>query len=153
MVVVVVGGGRSVVMIIVASLAMGAALMRTGGADWLAQIFLSISFGIPSWAILGLLMLAMAALTNVVSNNAAAVISFPVVVAAAEHLGVSPMPFVVAVMFAASASFLTPVGYQTNLMVYGPGGYRVGDYLRVGAPLNLLTAAVALGLIPLIWPF
>ncbi len=95
----------------------------------------------------------MALLTELVTNNAAAVISFPVVVAAAEHLGVSPMPFVVAVMFAASASFLTPIGYQTNLMVYGPGGYRVSDYLRVGAPLNLLSAVVALGLIPLIWPF
>ena len=80
-------------------------------------------------------------------------ITFPVVMASAESLGVSPMPFVVVVMFAASASFLTPIGYQTNLMVFGPGGYRFGDFLRLGGLLNLLTAGVALALIPLIWPF
>jgi di/tricarboxylate transporter len=72
---------------------------------------------------------------------------------AAESLGISPMPFVVALMFAASTSFLTPLGYQTNLMVYGPGGYQLRDFLRVGSGLNLLTAAIALSLIPLIWPF
>ncbi len=72
---------------------------------------------------------------------------------AAESLGVSPMPYVVAVMFAASASFLTPIGYQTNLMVYGPGGYRVSDFLRLGSGLNILTGAIALLLIPLVWPF
>ncbi len=88
-----------------------------------------------------------------VTNNAAAVITFPVVMASAESLGVNPMPFVVVVMFAASASFLTPIGYQTNLMVHGPGGYRFADFLRVGGLLNVLTAIVALVLIPLVWPF
>jgi di/tricarboxylate transporter len=81
------------------------------------------------------------------------VIIFPVVMSASESLGVSPMPYVVAVMFAASASFLTPIGYQTNLMVYGPGGYRVSDFLRLGSGLNILTGAIALLLIPLVWPF
>lgn len=94
-----------------------------------------------------------ALLTELVTNNAAAVVIFPIFMSAAESLGVSPMPYVVAVMFAASASFLTPIGYQTNLMVYGPGGYRVGDFLRLGSGLNILTGSIALFLIPLIWPF
>ena len=94
-----------------------------------------------------------ALLTELVTNNAAAVIIFPIVMSAAESLGVSPMPYVVAVMFAASASFLTPIGYQTNLMVYGPGGYRVSDFMRLGSGLNILTGAIALLLIPQVWPF
>lgn len=146
------GMDTQVLLTIAASFGLGAALEANGAAVALAQGAMGWVDGNPWWLLIGTYLLV-ALLTELVTNNAAAVISFPVVVAAAEHLGVSPMPFVVAVMFAASASFLTPVGYQTNLMVYGPGGYRVGDYLRVGAPLNLLTAAVALGLIPLIWPF
>ncbi|MFG6136449.1 SLC13 family permease [Halomonas sp. B23F22_10] len=146
------GMDTQVLLTIAASFGLGAALEANGAAVALAQGAMGWVDGNPWWLLIGTYLLV-ALLTELVTNNAAAVISFPVVVAAAEHLGVSPMPFVVAVMFAASASFLTPVGYQTNLMVYGPGGYRVSDYLRVGAPLNLLTAAVALGLIPLIWPF
>ncbi|MCK2184267.1 SLC13 family permease [Halomonas getboli] len=146
------GLDTQVLLTIAASFGLGAALEANGAAAALAQTAMGWADGNPWWLLIGTY-LVVALLTELVTNNAAAVISFPVVVAAAEHLGVNPMPFVVAVMFAASASFLTPIGYQTNLMVYGPGGYRVGDYLRVGAPLNLLTAAVALGLIPLIWPF
>jgi len=80
------------------------------------------------------------------------VLVFPIAMAAAESLAVSPMPFVVAIMIAASAAFATPIGYQTNLMVFGPGAYRFGDYLRFGLPLNLLVMAVALTLIPMVWP-
>ncbi|WP_136247846.1 SLC13 family permease [Halomonas borealis] len=141
-----------VLLTIAASFGLGAALESNGAALALAQTAMGWVDGNPWWLLIGTYLLV-ALLTELVTNNAAAVISFPVVVAAAEHLGVSPLPFVVAVMFAASASFLTPIGYQTNLMVYGPGGYRVSDYLRVGAPLNLLTAVVALGLIPRVWPF
>ncbi len=94
-----------------------------------------------------------ALLTSLVTNNAAAVITFPIAMAGAESLGVNPLPYVVVVMFAASASFLTPIGYQTNLMVMGPGGYRVEDYLKLGGPLNLLTAVVVLTLTPFFWPF
>ncbi|MCB1842384.1 MAG: anion permease, partial [Halioglobus sp.] len=72
---------------------------------------------------------------------------------AAETLGVSLWPFVAVLMLAASASFATPIGYQTNLMVYGPGGYRFSDYLRIGLPLNILLGAVTVGLAPLVWPF
>ncbi len=127
-----------VVMIIVASLALGAALMRTGGADWLAQIFLAISFGIPSWAILGLLMLAMAALTNVVSNNAAAVIGTPIAISLAQQLMLPAEPFVLAVLFGANLSFATPMAYQTNLLVMNAGGYKFNDFVRVGLPLMLV---------------
>ncbi|WP_376694956.1 SLC13 family permease [Wenzhouxiangella sp. EGI_FJ10305] len=127
-----------VVMIIVASLALGAALMRTGGADWLAQIFLALSFGIPSWAILGLLMLAMAALTNVVSNNAAAVIGTPIAISLAQQLMLPAEPFVLAVLFGSNLSFATPMAYQTNLLVMNAGGYKFNDFVRVGLPLMLV---------------
>jgi di/tricarboxylate transporter len=94
-----------------------------------------------------------ALLTEIVTNNAAAVISFPIVTGAAQQLGVDVMPFVIVVMFAASASFLTPIGYQTNLMVYGPGGYRFSDYLRVGGGLSVLVGMMTLVLTPMVWPF
>ncbi|QKK03801.1 MAG: SLC13 family permease [Pseudomonadota bacterium] len=131
-----------VVMIIVASLALGAALMRTGGADWLAQVFLSASFGVPSWAILGGLMLAMAALTNVVSNNAAAVIGTPIAISLAQQLMLPAEPFVLAVLFGANLSFATPMAYQTNLLVMNAGGYKFNDFVRVGLPLMMLLWAV-----------
>ncbi|RFF27906.1 MULTISPECIES: SLC13 family permease [unclassified Wenzhouxiangella] len=127
-----------VVMIIVASLALGAALMRTGGADWLAQIFVALSFGIPAWGILGLLMLAMAALTNVVSNNAAAVIGTPIAISLAQQMMLPAEPFVLAVLFGSNLSFATPMAYQTNLLVMNAGGYKFNDFVRVGAPLMLL---------------
>ncbi|MDN3523276.1 SLC13 family permease [Halomonas ramblicola] len=146
------GLDTQVLLTIAASFGLGAALESTGAASALAAGALGLADGNP-WALLVVTYLVVALLTSLITNNAAAVISFPVVMAGAESLGVSPMPYVVVVMLAASASFLTPIGYQTNLMVHGPGGYRFGDFLRVGAPLNLLTAAVALTLIPLIWPF
>jgi di/tricarboxylate transporter len=91
-------------------------------------------------------------LTEIVSNNAVAVIVTPVAIGLAATLGVDPRPLVVAVMFGASASFATPIGYQTNTLVYGPGGYRFSDFLRIGVPLNLLTAVVASIAIPLFFP-
>ncbi|MDZ7750664.1 MAG: hypothetical protein U5S82_03150 [Gammaproteobacteria bacterium] len=87
------------------------------------------------------------------TNNAAAVLIFPIADTAAASLGVSLMPFVAAIMMAASASFATPIGYQTNLIVYGPGGYRFSDYLRIGLPMNILLGLVAVVLIPWVWAF
>ncbi|NDY95906.1 SLC13 family permease [Wenzhouxiangella limi] len=127
-----------VVMIIVASLALGMALMRTGGADWLAQVFLAASFGVPGFVILGGLMLAMAALTNVVSNNAAAVIGTPIAISLAQQLMLPAEPFVLAVLFGANLSFATPMAYQTNLLVMNAGGYKFNDFVRVGLPLLFL---------------
>ena len=91
--------------------------------------------------------------TETVTNNAAAALVFPFAVTIGTQAGVSPRPLVMAVVFAASASFMTPLGYQTNLMVYGPGGYRFTDFVRVGLPLNLLLMTCATILIPIVWPF
>jgi di/tricarboxylate transporter len=91
--------------------------------------------------------------TEVVTNTAAAALMFPLAVATAFDLGTDPRPFVMVVALIASASFLTPIGYQTNLMVYGPGGYRFTDFGRVGVPLSLLLLIVATALAPIVWPF
>ena len=127
-----------VIMIIVASLALGSALMKTGGAEYLAQVFLYLTFGIsPAW-ILSFLMLLMAIMTNVVSNNAAAVIGTPIAISIAQELGLPLEPFVLAVLFGANLSFITPMAYKTNLLVMNAGGYKFNDFVRVGTPLTLL---------------
>ena len=127
-----------VILIIVASLALGFALMRTGGADWLAQVFLAITFGAPPWLVLSALMLLMAILTNIVSNNAAAVIGTPIAISIAMELCMPLEPFVLAGLFGANQSFATPMAYKTNLLVMNAGGYRFNDFVRVGIPLTLL---------------
>jgi len=91
--------------------------------------------------------------TAFLTNIAAAVIMFPIALSAATGLEVSPYPFVIALMMAASTSFATPIGYQTNLMVYGPGGYRFTDYLRIGLPLNVILGITTIFIIPRVWPF
>ena len=127
-----------VILIIVASLALGSALMKTGGAEYLAQVFLFLSTGLsPAW-ILAFLMLLMAILTNVVSNNAAAVVGTPIAISIAQELGMPLEPFVLAVLFGANLSFITPMAYKTNLLVMNAGGYQFNDFVRVGTPLTLL---------------
>ncbi|MFC1777015.1 SLC13 family permease [Pseudomonadota bacterium] len=127
-----------VILIIVASLALGSALMKTGGAEYLAQVFLFLTSGLtPAW-ILAFLMLLMAILTNVVSNNAAAVIGTPIAISIAQELGLPLEPFVLAVLFGANLSFVTPMAYKTNLLVMNAGGYKFNDFVRVGTPLTLL---------------
>jgi len=127
-----------VILIIVASLALGSALMITGGAEYLAQVFLYLTFGLaPVW-VLSFLMLLMAILTNVVSNNAAAVIGTPIAISIAQELGLPLEPFVLAVLFGANLSFVTPMAYKTNLLVMNAGGYKFKDFVRVGTPLTLL---------------
>ena len=91
-------------------------------------------------------------LTEFLSNNAVAVIYTPIAIELAHQLGADPRPFVVAVMFSATLAFATPIGYQTNMMVYGPGGYKFLDFTRIGVPLNIITWLVVSALIPLIWP-
>ena len=108
--------------------------------------------GLGAVATLSAVYLITSIITEFVSNNATAIVMTPIAIGLATQLGVDPRPFVVAVMFAASASFATPVGYQTNTFVYRAGGYRFGDFLRVGLPLNLLLWAVASFVIPLFWP-
>ncbi len=134
--------GRSlpvaVIMLIVASLAMGKALVATGMAEYLAAAFVGAAGGLPAPAIVSAFILIMAVLTNIVSNNAAAVIGTPIAIAAAQQLDVDPMPFVLAVLFGANMSFATPFGYQTNLLILSTGGYRFADFLRAGIPLILI---------------
>lgn len=142
----------SVLVVIASSFALGAAMTKTGAAAQVAQWLLLIEDLAP-WAALGLVYLMTVLFTELITNNAAAVLMFPIAVAVAEQLGVSFMPFIIAIMFAASASFMTPLGYQTNLMVLGPGGYRFTDYLRLGAPLSLIVGITAVTLIPLVWSF
>ncbi|WP_043527752.1 SLC13 family permease [Litchfieldella xinjiangensis] len=146
------GLDTQVLLTIAASFGLGAALQSSGAAAALASAALGLAGGDPLLLLIGTYVLV-ALLTEMVTNNAAAVITFPIIMSSAESLGVSPMPYVVALMFAASASFITPIGYQTNLMVYGPGGYHFSDYLRVGGLLNLIVGAVALMVIPFVWPF
>lgn len=134
--------GRSlstqVILIVVASLALGEALMKTGGADYLAQIFLYATHGMPAPIILSALMLLLAILTNIVSNNAAAVIGTPIAISVASQLGLPAEPFVIAVLFGANLSYATPMAYKTNLLVMNAGGYQFGDFMRIGIPLALV---------------
>ena len=127
-----------VVMIIVTSLALGKALMGTGMADYLAFSFVGATSALPTPFILSAFMLLMTLMTNVVSNNAAAVIGTPIAIAIATQLGVSPEPFILAVLFGANMSFATPYGYQTNLLIMSAGGYKFSDFLRVGIPLTII---------------
>ena len=126
-----------VILIIVASLAMGAALLKTGGADYLARLFVYVTFGAPPSVVLGSLMLMMGILTNIVSNNAAAVIGTPIAIGIAQSLGLPLEPFVLAVLFGANLSFATPMAYQTNILLMNAGGYKFGDFVRVGVPLSI----------------
>ncbi len=140
-----------VLVVIAASFGIGAALQKTGAAAVLAHNLIALANGNPRVALL-LVYVATAICTEVVTNNTAAVLIFPIALATAHDLDVNFMPFAITIMMAASASFATPIGYQTNLMVYGPGGYRFGDYLRMGIPLALLTCTLTVSLVPLFWP-
>lgn len=141
-----------VLLAIGASFGIGRALVKTGAAEVLTHAITSGVGGNP-WLSLGAVYALTLVVTEAVTNNAAAALMFPFALATAAQLHANPMPFVIAVMMAASAGFATPIGYQTNLMVYGPGGYRFSDYLKIGIPLDLLVAAVTILLAPLVWPF
>jgi di/tricarboxylate transporter len=127
-----------VVMIIVASLALGKALLGTGMADFLAMGFVNMTSALPPAMILSGFMLLMAVLTNIVSNNAAAVIGTPIAIGIAQQLGAPTEPFILATLFGANMSFATPYGYQTNLLILSAGGYKFSDFLRVGIPLSII---------------
>jgi di/tricarboxylate transporter len=141
-----------VLVVIATSLGIGTALEKTGAAGMLATSVIGLAHGLP-WLALALVFLAAAVLTALATNNVAAVLVFPIAMDAARLMDVSPVPFMVTVMVAASAAFATPIGYQTNLMVYSIGGYRFSDFLRAGIPLTLLVGAITVALAPLIWPF
>lgn len=127
-----------VVMIIVTSLALGKALMGTGMTEYLAHSFVILTSALPTPMILSAFLLLMTLMTNVVSNNAAAVIGTPIAIGIAQQLNASPEPFILAVLFGANMSFATPYGYQTNLLILSAGGYKFSDFLRVGIPLTII---------------
>jgi len=138
--------------LIFAMLAVGAALDHSGAVTLIVDAVAPWLMGLsPFLTILCVYFLGQA-LTELLSNNAVAVILTPIAIELAATLGMDPRPFVVAVMFSASVAFATPIGYQTNTMVYGPGGYRFTDYMRLGLPLNIVTGLVACALIPILWP-
>ena len=141
-----------VLIVIAASFGLGTAIEKSGAATLLASSVLDLAAGQP-WLTLAAVDLTTMILTELISNNAAALLVFPIAAEVARDLGVDFTPFAVTLMMAASASFSTPIGYQCNLMVYGPGGYRFTDYLRMGIPLNLLAGTVTVTLVPLIWKF
>jgi di/tricarboxylate transporter len=127
-----------VILIVAASLAMGAALLKTSGAEYLAQVFVALTAGASPAVIVSGLMLLMAIMTNIVSNNAAAVIGTPIAISIAQQLQVNPEPFVIAVLFGANMSYATPMAYKTNLLVMHAGGYKFTDFVRVGVPLTII---------------
>ena len=140
-----------VLVTIAASFALGNALEKTGAADFLGNSIVT-GAGNDAWLLLALAYLSVMVLTELITNNAAAMLMLPVVLAITQTAGLNDVPYVMAVMMAASASFATPIGYQCNLMVYGPGGYQFSDFLRIGVPMNLLMALVTIVAIPFIWP-
>jgi di/tricarboxylate transporter len=141
-----------VLLTIAAALAIGKALDKSGAAEHIAAQITTIGVGNP-WLALVAVYVITVLFTELITNNAAAALMFPIAIATAHTLGVDFMPYVIAVLFAASASFATPIGYQTNLMVMGPGGYRFADYLRAGIPVSVLVGIISLSLIPVFWHF
>ncbi len=142
----------TVLVTIAGSLALGKALEASGAAESIADTVVGLA-GTNPWLILGTVYLMTMLLTEMITNNAAAVLMFFIAESASQKLGVEFQPFVITIMMAASASFSTPLGYQTNLMVLAPGGYKFGDYLRVGVPLNILGMVMTVGLTPLFFEF
>ncbi len=142
----------SVLLVIAAALALGEALNTTGAAEAIATSVIGIAGNNP-WLSLVAVYAVTTVLTEIITNNAAAALIFPIAFSLANQLGVSYLPFVISIMVAASASFATPIGYQTNLMVCGPGGYKFSDFLRIGIPLNLMYGLVTVAIAPLVYPF
>ena len=142
----------SVLIVIGAALGIGAALEVSGAAGSMASAILGVAGQNPLLVLIAIYVLTNLA-TEAITNVAAVALVFPIAIDAATSLGASPMPFAIAIMIAGSASFATPLGYQTNLMVYGPGGYRFTDFLKVGVPMNVLVGLTTIVLTPLVFPF
>ncbi|MEA5446892.1 SLC13 family permease [Gammaproteobacteria bacterium AB-CW1] len=141
-----------VLIVIGAAFGIGGALHETGVAESFAASMVGL-IGSNPWLTLAVIYVITALFSALITNNAAAVLMIPVALSAAQSLDVNFLPFAITLMIAASASFMTPMGYQTNLMVYGPGGYQFNDYIKAGLPMTLVTGLVAVGIIPLVWGF
>ncbi|MGL1832367.1 SLC13 family permease [Rhodocyclaceae bacterium SMB388] len=141
-----------IIILIFGMIAISIAMRESGLADLLATSLVGAGVGLSPWMMLAIVILITSIATEFISNNAVAVLFTPIVIGVAQQLGVDPRPFVVGVMFAASASFATPIGYQTNTLVYNAGNYRFTDFARLGIPMNLIVWIVASLVIPLFWP-
>jgi di/tricarboxylate transporter len=146
-----------VIILIAALIPIGIVIQNSGTASWLASAMNNaVNMFEPALqpvVLVSLIYLVTMILTEMASNAATAIIMTPIALSAAAQMGLDPKPFIFSVCFAASASFITPIGYQTNLMVYGPGGYKFSDYVKVGLPLAITLWAMATYLIPIMWPF
>ena len=138
---------------IACAFAISKAMTNSGMADWIADFIIGLCHSHGPYVLLAVLYIITNVITELITNNAAAALAFPLALSIANQLGVDPMPFFILVCVASSACFSSPIGYQTNLIVQGIGNYRFTDFVRVGLPLNLLVALVSILLIPQIWPF
>lgn len=138
---------------IACAFAISKAMENSGVADLLAGYIISLSHDYGPYVLLAVLFIITNIFTELITNNAAAALAFPIALSLSTQLGVNPMPFFVVICMAASASFSTPIGYQTNLIVQGIGNYKFTDFVRIGLPLNIITFLISVFLIPLIWPF
>jgi di/tricarboxylate transporter len=139
--------------LIIGTIALGLAMQKTGATQLYADYFLGLFDGMgPNIVLFGIILLT-SICSHILSNNATAVLLLPIAISTAVSLGVNPKPFIIGICFGASACYASPIGYQTNLLVYGPGGYRFSDYLKLGLPLNCLVILLASVFIPRVWPF
>ncbi len=138
---------------IASAFAISRAMQNSGMADMVAQFTLDLSRQCSPIVLLGVIFIITNIFTELMTNNAAAALAFPISLSLAQHMGVSPMPFFVTICIAASSSFCTPIGYQTNLIVQGVGNYRFSDFVRVGLPLNIISLIITLIVVPFFWPF
>ncbi len=138
---------------IACAFAISSAMEESGLAALIADFIKNVAGQLGAWGALALLYLVTLLITELVTNNAAAALAFPLALETASKFGVDPMPFFIAICIAASAGFATPIGYQTNLIVQGAGNYRFTDFIKIGVPMDILVMVVSVGLIPLIWPF
>lgn len=142
-----------VLLLIAGTIALGTAMQKTGASQLYAEGFLSLFSSFSPTIVLGAMILLTSISTQILSNNATAVLLLPIAVSTALGIGVDPKPFIIGICIGASACFASPVGYQTNLMVLGPGGYRFMDYMRLGIPLNIFIVVAGMIFIPFFWPF
>jgi di/tricarboxylate transporter len=142
-----------VLITIAAAIGVSRALQNSGAADLIARSTINISRGYGPLGVMAAIFLITNIFTEIITNNAAAAITFPIAYAAATQLGVDPKPFFITICIAASASFSTPIGYQTNLIVQSIGNYKFSDYWKIGLPLNILTLIISMIVIPRFWPF
>ncbi len=142
-----------VLLLIAGTIALGLGMQKTGASELYAKSFLSLLHGFSPTIILGGMILITSISTQILSNNATAVLLLPIAISTAVSIGVDPKPFIIGVCIGASACFATPMGYQTNLMVFVPGGYSFKDYMRLGVPLNIFVVLAGSLLIPMIWKF